>query len=269
MLRDLVRRHPLRLDYERRSWYWCGYCNISAVRVLRCYRRALSRRQSKHPVTALSSWAFLVVFLLRLSSAGAQTYSLTELGSLGGTGPSHGAAVNASGQVTGYGFTSGNAAYHAFAPYVTLTYAKAITDSGFVLALGKDSRTRTAVWLLLQAIPPSLSATASSVMSGASPTISVAVRGNGPFSYQWYQGVSGDTSVPMAGATGSSFSTPPLSTTTSFWVQVNTPVGIENSAAITITVTGAASGDGPIPLWALVALAAGLVVSAQRRLRQT
>jgi probable HAF family extracellular repeat protein len=41
------------------------------------------------------------------------TYRLTDLGTLGGT-DSYGAALNASGQVTGYAYTAGNAAEHAF-----------------------------------------------------------------------------------------------------------------------------------------------------------
>jgi alpha-tubulin suppressor-like RCC1 family protein len=39
-------------------------------------------------------------------------------------------------------------------------------------------------------------------------------------SYQWYQGERGDTSKPLAFATGSRFSTPPLLATTRYWVRL-------------------------------------------------
>ncbi len=44
----------------------------------------------------------------------AQEYSVTDLGTLGGTNGSYGEGINASGQVTGYSYTAGNTAYHAF-----------------------------------------------------------------------------------------------------------------------------------------------------------
>ena len=46
-------------------------------------------------------------------SAAAQTYSLVDLGTLGGT-TSYGQGINASGQVTGYAYLGGNAVYHAY-----------------------------------------------------------------------------------------------------------------------------------------------------------
>jgi hypothetical protein len=121
---------------------------------------------------------------------------------------------------------------------------------------------------------PTVTETALAVNAGQSSTLSVSPVGSGPFTYQWYQGTSGNTSIPVSGATGSSFTTPALSQTTSYWVQVTGPNGVENSSTITITVTGGSSGsssnstDGPLPLWALGALGAGLVGIASRRLKK-
>jgi len=150
-------------------------------------------------------------------------------------------------------------------------------------------------------IAPTATETASTVASGQSVTLTVTPSGTGPFTYQWYQGTAGDTSDPISGATSSSYTTPPLSgsnsgsaprlksaaarsntpssnggsTTYSYWVQVTTSSGVvEDSATITITVTGGSSGssdnstDGPIPLWAIGALGVGLVGIASRRLKR-
>ena len=54
-------------------------------------------------------------------------------------------------------------------------------------------------------------------------------------SYQWYQGENGDTSTPV-GANGDSFTTPPLTTTTTYWVRVSNPAGTANSDVAIITV---------------------------------
>jgi len=53
---------------------------------------------------------------------------------------------------------------------------------------------------------------------------------------QWYQGESGDTSKPIAGANGSSFTTPALTSTTSYWVQVSDEGGSVNSNTAIVTV---------------------------------
>ncbi|MHB9001110.1 MAG: Ig-like domain-containing protein, partial [Thermoanaerobaculia bacterium] len=76
-----------------------------------------------------------------------------------------------------------------------------------------------------------------SVAPGSTATLSVAAAGTSPLQYQWYKGSSGDTSAPFAGATSSSFTTPPIATTTSIWVRVSNACGEANSAAATITVT--------------------------------
>ena len=67
-------------------------------------------------------------------------------------------------------------------------------------------------------------------------TLSVAASGAAPLSYQWYQGNTGDTSNAIAGATTASFTTPVLTTTTSYWVRVTNSLGTADSTTATITV---------------------------------
>jgi len=88
------------------------------------------------------------------------------------------------------------------------------------------------------ATPPAITTQPASqnINSGQTATLSVVATGTLPLSYQWYQGKSPDTSNLIVDATGSSFTTPALTTTTSFWVKVSNTVGSVNSNTATITV---------------------------------
>ncbi|MGC8724815.1 MAG: carboxypeptidase regulatory-like domain-containing protein, partial [Acidobacteriota bacterium] len=59
------------------------------------------------------------------------------------------------------------------------------------------------------------------ISSGQSASLSVTASGTPPLSYQWYQGTSGDVTDPIAGATAATFTTPALTATTSYWVQIS------------------------------------------------
>jgi hypothetical protein len=74
------------------------------------------------------------------------------------------------------------------------------------------------------------------ISAGQQTTLSVATTGTTPLSYQWYIGASGNTSTPIAGATGPSVTVSPTSTT-SYWVRVSNACGTSNSATATVTVT--------------------------------
>ena len=118
------------------------------------------------------------------------------------------------------------------------------------------------------------------VAAGQNVTLNATPNGGGPYTYQWYVGTSGNASAPIAGATNSSFRTPSLKLSTSYWVQITGAGGaLQNSTTITIAVTGSSgtpggsnvgdgATDGPLPLWALGALGAGLIGVASRRLRK-
>ena len=57
-------------------------------------------------------------------------------------------------------------------------------------------------------------------LRGQRDTLSViASNGTTPYSYQWYVGISGNTTNPISGATSSTFTASP-SSTTSYWVRV-------------------------------------------------
>lgn len=59
-------------------------------------------------------------------------------------------------------------------------------------------------------------------------------------SWQWYQGTSGDTSVPLSGKTSSSLSIPsPLAGAYSYWVRTTNPYGIADSRTANVSVTPA------------------------------
>lgn len=79
--------------------------------------------------------------------------------------------------------------------------------------------------------------TSRSITSGQSTTLSVTATGTS-VAYQWYVGASGNTASPISGATGSSVTVAPTSTT-SYWVRVSNACGAVNSVAATVTVTPA------------------------------
>ena len=74
------------------------------------------------------------------------------------------------------------------------------------------------------------------IQSGQTATMSVSASGTTPLSYQWYRGSSGDTSNPISGATSSSYTTPALTQTTSYWVRVSNSCGYADSNTAAITV---------------------------------
>jgi hypothetical protein len=93
-----------------------------------------------------------------------------------------------------------------------------------------------------------LTSPASSVIaSGQTKLLAVNVSGTSP-NFQWYQGVSGDTSTPV-GSDSPSFTTPVLSANTSYWVLVYNGLPAtynQNSATAAIQVVTSLTGNGPL-----------------------
>jgi len=74
------------------------------------------------------------------------------------------------------------------------------------------------------------------IESGQTASMSVGASGTTPLWYQWYRGSSGDASNPISGATSSSYTTPILTQTTSYWVRVTNSCGSADSNTANITV---------------------------------
>ncbi len=78
------------------------------------------------------------------------------------------------------------------------------------------------------------------VSVGAATTLGVVVGGTGPFTYQWFNGDSGNTSSPINGANSSSFSlSMNVAGSSKFWVRIGHSCdnATVNSATATVTAT--------------------------------
>ena len=71
---------------------------------------------------------------------------------------------------------------------------------------------------------------------GAPVQVVVTALGRAPLSYQWYEGSSGNTALPIAGATATTLSIDSLNTSTSYWVRVTNGSGSDDSDVVSISV---------------------------------
>lgn len=73
------------------------------------------------------------------------------------------------------------------------------------------------------------------ISSGSPATLNVAASGTSP-TFQWYLGNTGVTTDPVSGATGSTLTTPPLTSAATYWVRASNLAGTADSNAATVTV---------------------------------
>ena len=86
-------------------------------------------------------------------------------------------------------------------------------------------------------IPTIVSQPANTLISaGQSATFTVVATSDSPVTYQWYIGEKDDTTRPIAGATSSSYMTPPRTTTARYWVRVMNGYGSTDSTSARATV---------------------------------
>jgi uncharacterized protein YkwD len=79
---------------------------------------------------------------------------------------------------------------------------------------------------------------------GQGASLFVEVSSPTPVTYQWYFGVSGDASTPIAAATDRIYNTPNLLLPSSFWVRVSNSQGFTNSSTAAIEVRNAVPPAG-------------------------
>ncbi len=140
-------------------------------------------------------------------------------------------------EFTGFGTAAGDALQGS---------AVAVTSDGTTALVGGpvDNGSLGAVWAFTQPAAPSPPVIAtqpasSNLPNGQAVTLSVVATGAAPLSYQWYQGVSGNTSTPV-GLNQPTYTTPVLTASTSYWVLVSNPYGsaASNTATLTLAVGG-------------------------------
>jgi len=76
------------------------------------------------------------------------------------------------------------------------------------------------------------------ISKGGNATLTVVASGSGTLSYQWYQGPTGTTTTSISGATASSYTTPNLTATSSYWVQISDSNGKTNSNTAVVLIAG-------------------------------
>jgi hypothetical protein len=129
------------------------------------------------------------------------------------------------------------------------TPALTATASFWVRVTSPDGSTNSATaTVTVVNVPPAISTQPASVgiNDGGTATLTVAATGTAPFTYQWYRGVSGDTSNPIPEATAASFTTPPLNMTTSYWVRVTNAAASVDSTTAVVSVNATAD---PFSAW--------------------
>jgi formylglycine-generating enzyme required for sulfatase activity len=77
--------------------------------------------------------------------------------------------------------------------------------------------------------------TSLTITSGNTATLMVSATGPAPFTYQWYRGNLGSTAAPV-GTNSSTFTTPPLTVTTKYWVKITNAFGEASSSSAIVTV---------------------------------
>jgi uncharacterized repeat protein (TIGR01451 family) len=149
------------------------------------------------------------------------------------TGGNLAASTSATLTVTVTSMTGGN--YAASAGAAVIDPLLAITESNE----GNNTSPTAAVTDVLAAPLFTTHPQSQTIASGAAATMTTAATGHLAPTFQWYVGNSGDTTNPISGATGMSYTTPALLATTSYWVRATNASGSADSNTATITVSAA------------------------------
>ena len=144
-----------------------------------------------------------------------------------------------------YAGSSGDTSTPAGSTQASITVAPQTTTNYWVRVSSCSSTANSTTATVTVCTTPSFTTQPQSVTiwSGNSTTLSAAASSTtGPaISYQWYNGSAGDTSSPIGGATGSTYTTPVLTSNHNYWVRATTGVCTADGQTATVTVCAGAA----------------------------
>ncbi len=121
-------------------------------------------------------------------------------------------------------------------PVLTADFTCWVRVTSYEGSVDGDSATATVVAAIID-VPASVS-----VGAGENVAIKAAASGDS-LTYQWYEGVTGDVSLPVSGATGPLLVSCPLHDDTSFWLRVSATGGGVDSSTVYVVVSPPEIGD--------------------------
>ena len=193
------------------------YVNSAAVAVTVCNPRAITNPPASY-IVASSSSSYTLGVTATGTSLSYQWYS----GAAGDV--SHPVGTNSS----------------------TFTVSPGVSTYYWVRVSGACGTANSAAALV--SVPPDITTQPASITICNLRTATLSVTATGSMlTYQWYQGP--DITQPIAGATGTSYTTPALAATTSYWVLVKSGNAQRGSATATVTVTPGPTIWGPSSSW--------------------
>ena len=182
--------------------------------------------------------------ILSLFAPGVSITSSVPIGSVADPGSGY-AAWNGTSMATPF-ITGAFAVYRQLVPTSSVSLVlSSFQMTGQPIDIGGSSISRLNLQAaVLASMPPTITTQPASqtINSGQTATLSVGATGTAPLSYQWYRGAVSDTTNPV-GTNSASFTTPALTTTTSYWVRVSNTYGHADSSTATITVPSAAPAN--------------------------
>lgn len=163
--------------------------------------------------------------------------------------------VNNSGVIdfTGGGINAGASATltvtvsTATAATYTAAVGAAVADPLGAITEGSEGNNASTTAVSTVVSPPLIAPTitthpsSQTITSGGTASLTVAASGSPTPTYQWYEGASGNTASPVSGAASANFTTPALTTTSSYWARATNSQGTADSNTAVITVSGTVS----------------------------
>ncbi len=156
-----------------------------------------------------------------------------------GVGTSAGASVVSPNGALTYTWTITNGTINGSATGTSINFT-ATTNPVTLRLKGTNTSgcaaSETATVGVVTCVAPAITSVSQSmtILSGASVDLTANASGTGPITYQWYAGLAGDTSAPLA--SGTSLRIAPTSTTR-YWLRVINGCGSADSATTTVTVS--------------------------------